>query len=328
MRRTYTRAVRRSREGAISVIPVHTYSIVARDPATGELGVAVQSHSFSVGSVVSWAEAGVGAVATQSFLNRAYGPEGLALMRAGRSAPEALADLVARDPERDLRQVAMVDAAGNSAAHTGPRCVAAAGHLVGDGYSVQANIMVDPGVWPAMADAYQIASGDLADRLVTALEAAQAAGGDLRGQQSAALLVVAGEPLQRPGEGKRFDLRVEDHPTPLTELRRLLNLARAHRYVEEADADVGEGRYEDAAAAYQMALGLAPENAELKVWAAVALLHIGREGEAMTLFAAAFLADPGLVELVPRVAALGLVPNDPSVLARIAALVPTRGAAS
>jgi uncharacterized Ntn-hydrolase superfamily protein len=200
--------------------------------------------------------------------------------------------------------------------------------IADDCYSVQANIMVDPGVWPAMADAYQIASGDLADRLVTALEAAQAAGGDLRGQQSAALLVVAGEPLQRPGEGKLFDLRVEDHPTPLAELRRLLNLARAHRYVEEADAAVGEGRYEDAAAAYQMALGLAPENAELKVWAAVALLHIGREGEAMTLFAAAFLADPGLVELVPRVAALGLVSNDSSVLARIAALAPTRGAAS
>ena len=308
------------------MIPVHTYSIVARDPTTGDLGVAVQSHYFSVGSVVPWAEAGVGVVATQSFLNLAYGPEGLELMRSGRSAPEALAELVARDPEQDLRQVAMVDAFGSSAAHTGERCVAAAGHLVGDGYSVQANIMVDSGVWPAMARAYQTAAGDLADRLVTALEAAQAAGGDLRGQQSAALLVMAGEPAERAGEGKRFDLRVEDHPTPLAELRRLLQLARAYRSVEEADAAVGQGRFEDAAAAYQMAMELAPEIAELKAWAAIALVQMGQEREAMPLFATAFRADPGLVELLPRVAALGLVQVDPVVLERIVALVPRRRA--
>jgi uncharacterized Ntn-hydrolase superfamily protein len=288
----------------------------------------VQSHYFSVGSVVPWAEAGVGVVATQSFLNLAYGPEGLELMRSGRSAPEALAELLERDPEQDLRQVAMVDAFGCSAAHTGERCIAAAGHLIGDGYSVQANIMVDTGVWPAMAHAYEAASGDLADRLVTTLEAAQAAGGDLRGQQSAALLVVAGEPPQRPGEGKRFDLRVEDHPTPLVELRRLLQLARAYRFVEEADAAVGQGRFEDAAAAYQMAIERAPDIAELQVWAAIALLQMGREGEAMTLFGVAFLADPRLVELLPRVAALGLVEADPVVLERIVALSPRRGTRS
>jgi uncharacterized Ntn-hydrolase superfamily protein len=185
--------------------------------------------------------------------------------------------------------------------------------------------MVDTGVWPAMARAYETASGDLADRLVIALEAAQAAGGDLRGQQSAALLIVAGEPPERPGEGKRFDLRVEDHPAPLVELRRLLQLARAYRYVEEADAAVGQGRFEDAAAAYQMAMERAPEIAELKVWAAVALLHMGRDEAAMPLFRTAFLADPGLVELLPRVAALGLVPADPIVLERIVALSPRRG---
>jgi uncharacterized Ntn-hydrolase superfamily protein len=310
------------------VVPVHTYSIVARDTVTGDLGVAVQSHYFSVGSVVPWGEAGVGVVATQSFLNLAYGPEGLALMRTGRSAPEALAELVGRDPEQDLRQVAMVDAAGNSAAHTGERCVAAAGHLVGDGYSVQANIMVDGGVWPAMARVYESAAGDLANRLVAALDAAQAAGGDLRGQQSAALLVVAGAPPERAGEGKRFDLRVEDHPEPLTELRRLLLLARAYRYVEDADAAVGQGRFEEAAAAYQIAVGLAPEIAELKVWAAIVLLHMKREGEALPLFETAFRADPGLVELLPRLAALGLAPSDPELLARIAALSPARGARS
>jgi uncharacterized Ntn-hydrolase superfamily protein len=307
----------RCAEGAELVIPVHTYSIVARDPATGELGVAVQSHYFSVGSVVPWGEPGVGVVATQSFPNLAYGAEGLALMRSGRTAPEALAELVGRDPEPDLRQVAMVDAVGNAAAHTGERCIAAAGHLVGDGFSVQANIMVDDGVWPAMAAAYLSATGDLADRLVTALEAAQEAGGDLRGQQSAALLIVAGEPPERPGEGKRFDLRVEDHPAPLAELRRLLPLARAYRYVDDADAAVGQGRFEAAAAAYQAAMELAPEIAELKLWSALSMLRMGREEEAIALFEAAFRADPGLVELVPRVAALGLMPDDPALLERI-----------
>jgi uncharacterized Ntn-hydrolase superfamily protein len=304
------------------MIPVHTYSIVARDPATGELGVAVQSHYFSVGSVVPWAEPGVGAVATQSMVEVTYGPEGVALMEAGRSAAEALAELVARDPEADLRQVAMVDATGQVAAHTGIRCVPAAGHLTGDGYSVQANLMIDEGVWPAMAHAYETAAGDLADRLVAALEAAQAAGGDLRGQQSAALLIVAGERAARPGEGRQFDLRVEDHPTPVVELRRLVQLARAYRHVEEADEAVGQGRYEDAAAGYRAAVELAPEIAELKVWAGLALLRMGREDEAMALLGEGFRDDPGLAVLVERVASLGLAPDDPALLARIAALRP------
>lgn len=301
--------------------PVHTYSIVARDPATGQLGVAVQSHYFSVGSVVPWAEAGVGAVATQSFLNVAYGPEGLALMRSGQHAPEALAALVGADPEAALRQVAMVDAAGRVAAHTGGRCVPAAGHATGHGYSVQANLMVDGGVWPAMAGAYEAAAGrpelDLAERLLAALDAAQAAGGDLRGQQSAALLVVAGGRSERPWEGRLFDLRVEDHPAPLVELRRLLRLARAYRLVEVGDAAVGRGDPAGAAAAFNDALAFAPEVAELKVWAAFGLLGSDRAEEAMGLFRAAFAADPGLVELVRRVAALGLVEVDPARLAEI-----------
>ena len=306
----------------MAVIPVHTYSIVARDPVTGELGVAVQSHYFSVGSVVTWAEPGVGAVATQSFANVTYGPEGLALMREGLPAAEALAELIARDAEQDVRQVAMVDAGGGVATHTGARCVAAAGHLVGDGYSVQANLMIDDSIWPAMARAYDAASGDLADRLVAALEAAQAAGGDLRGQQSAALLVVAGERPERPGEGRRFDLRVEDHPAPVAELQRLVRLARAYRHVEAADEAVGQGRYEDAAAVYRAAVELAPEIAELKVWAGLALLRMGQEPEAMALLAAGLREDPGLAVLVPRVAALGLAPDDPALLERIAALRP------
>ncbi|MCX5730680.1 MAG: DUF1028 domain-containing protein [Deltaproteobacteria bacterium] len=167
--------------------PVHTYSIVARDTATGEIGVAVQSHWFSVGSTVPWAEAGVGAVATQSFVDPSYGPLGLDMMRAGRSAPDALAGLLAADPEREVRQVAMVDAQGRVAAHTGRKNIQAAGQHVGKDYSVQANLMANEKVWPAMAKAFEGATGDLAERMLTALEAAQAVGGDIRGQQSAAI---------------------------------------------------------------------------------------------------------------------------------------------
>lgn len=303
---------------------IRTYSIVARDPETGEMGIAVQSHYFSVGSVVPWAEPGVGAVAIQSFVSVTQGPEALRLMRAGRSAPEVLAEIVAGDPEQDLRQIGMVDAEGNAAAHTGARCIPAAGHLVGAGYSVQANIMADDGVWPAMARGYESASGDLADRLLAALDAAQAAGGDLRGQQSAALLIVSGERPAHPGMGKLFDVRVEDHPVPLIELRRLLRLARAYRHVEAADAAAGRGQHDEAAAAYRAAVDLAPEIAELHLMAALALLSVGRDTEAFPLFASALSADPGLLELIRRLAPFGLAPDDPETMARIAALCPPR----
>ena len=305
------------------MLPVHTYSIVARDPATGELGVAVQSHYFSVGSVVPWAEPGVGAVAVQSFVSVTYAPEALSLMRAGRAAPDVLTELVARDPEQDLRQAAIVDAAGNAAAHTGKRCIAAAGHHVGDGYTVQANIMVDDGVWPAMARGYESAAGDLADRLLAALDAAQDAGGDLRGQQSAALLIVSGERPAQPGLGNLFDVRVDDHPTPLADLRRLVRLARAYRHVEAADAAAGRGEHEAAATAYRAAVDLAPEIAELQLMAALALVRMGREAEAFPLFESSLAADPGLLELIHRAAPLGLAPEDPEVMERIAALCPS-----
>ena len=167
-----------------------TYSIVARDPATGETGVAVQSHWFAVGSTVSGAEAGVGAVATQSFVDPSYGPLGLALMKAGRPAPDALKALLAGDANRDVRQVGMVDAEGRAATHTGRLCMPAAGGQEGKQYVVQANLMERPSVWPAMARAYEAATGDLADRLLAALDAAEAEGGDIRGRQSAAIVVV------------------------------------------------------------------------------------------------------------------------------------------
>src|SRR5262245_7858475 len=194
--------------------PLHTVSIVARDPETGELGVAVQSHWFSVGAVVSWAEAGVGAVATQSFVNPAYGPDGLARMKQGKPAADALAELVAQDPGEAVRQVAFVDAAGRVAAHTGKNCIASAAHHVGAGYSVQANRMENDRVVPAMARAFEGTKGPLAERLLAALAAAQREGGDIRGQQSAALLVVRAKSTGKIWEDRLVDLRVEDHARP------------------------------------------------------------------------------------------------------------------
>ena len=215
--------------------PVHTYSIVARDPATGELGVAVQSHWFSVGSVVTWAEPGVGAVATQSFVEVSYGPLGLELMQAGKTAEQALAALLAADPHPQVRQVAMVDRHGNVAAHTGDSCIAAAGHQTGEQYSVQANLMERDTVWGAMARAYESAEGDLAERLMASLEAAEAEGGDIRGRQSAAILVVPAAGEGRPWRETVVDLRVEDHPRPLAELRRLLRVHRAYQHMNRGD---------------------------------------------------------------------------------------------
>lgn len=300
--------------------PIHTYSIVARDPETGEMGVAVQSHAFSVGSAVPWAEAGVGAVATQSLTRIDYGPEGLALMRMGLTASQALADLIENDESRDVRQVAMVDTQGNAAAFTGSRCIAAAGHVIGDGFSVQANLMVNESVWPAMKDAYEHADGDLADRLLAALEAAQASGGDIRGQQSAALLVVAGERSERSWEGRLFELRVEDHPRPLDELKRLVRLQRAYRYADRADELIAAQNFDDAMGALAKAAALAPDVLELRFWAAAALFAAGREDESLELFREVFAKEPVWALLAPRLVPLGLLPDDPAALERIAAL--------
>lgn len=297
--------------------PAHTYSIVARDPESGELGVAVQSHYFSVGSVVTWAEAGIGAVATQSMAKVDYGPEGLALMRRGLSAAQALGALVANDEGREVRQVAMVDARGAAAVHTGGRCIPEAGHLTGDGFSVQANLMASSSVWPAMKTAFESATGDLAERLVVALEAAEAAGGDIRGRQSAALLVVSGERSEKTWEGRLFDLRVEDHPEPLAELRRLLRLRRAYRHSDQAEELFVAGKEAEAAAAFAMALELAPEQVELRFWPAVALAAAGREEEAMPLFRETFARAPAFADLLPRLVPLGLFPDDAALMARI-----------
>ncbi len=205
-----------------------TYSIVARDPETGELGVAVQSHYFTVGPIVPWLQAGVGAVATQSFVEPAYGLRGLARMAAGRPAPDALAALVADDEARDVRQVAMVDAQGRAGAHTGERCIVDAGHRTGDGFSVQANMMRRPTVPDAMHAAYLATDAPLAERLVAALAAAEGEGGDLRGRQSAAIRIVRAASGDDPWNDVVLDLRVEDHPEPIDELARLVRMHRGY----------------------------------------------------------------------------------------------------
>jgi uncharacterized Ntn-hydrolase superfamily protein len=302
--------------------PVATYSIVARDAETDELGVAVQSHWFSVGPLVPWAEAGVGAVATQSLVEVSYGPLGLELMRAGRSAPEALAGLLAADPHPDVRQVAMIDAQGRVAAHTGEHAILAAGHQTGEGYSVQANLMEHPTVWPAMARAFESAQGDLAERMLAALEAAQAEGGDIRGRQSAAILVVSGESTGRPWQDRIFDLRVEDDPEPLVELRRLLHLARAYREMNAGDEAMTVDDVDAAVSHYNRAAEMVPENAEMVYWAAVSLAGTGRVEEALPRFERAFAADPRWAVLTPRLPFAGLLPEDPELLRRILA---TRG---
>ena len=306
----------------VPVRPVHTYSIVARDPATGQLGVAVQSHWFSVGALVPGAEAGVGAVATQSFVDASYGPLGLSLLKAGRSAPDALAGLLAADGGRDVRQVAMIDAAGRVAAHTGARCVEAAGHHVGKDFSVQANMMRNASVWPAMAKAFEGTKGDLAERMLAALEAAEAAGGDIRGKQSAALIVVSGAPTGRPWQDRLFDLRVEDSPAPLPELRRLVTLARAYALMNEGDLAVE--RKDDAAAlkAYSAAQAIVPGNAEMTYWTAVSLVGMGRVDEALPLFRKVFAIDRSWAEMTPRLPKSGLLPDDPALVARIVAEAP------
>jgi uncharacterized Ntn-hydrolase superfamily protein len=292
--------------------PVHTFSIVARDSVTGQLGVAVQSHWFSVGSVVTWAEAGVGAVATQSFAEPAYGPRGLALMNSGLDAPSALRALIAADPAQEVRQVAFVDARGRVAAHTGAKCIETAGHHVGRGWSVQANMMLGDSVVPAMAAACaaaMTAGADLPERLLRALEAAQGAGGDIRGVQSAAILVVAGTATGRPSDDRLLELRVEDSVAPLPELRRLVGVWRAYGRMNAGDAAVEQGDLAAALAHYAAADSLLPGNLEVRYWHAVTLAVNGHAERALPIFREVFAADRNWVELTRRLVRPGLIPD-------------------
>jgi uncharacterized Ntn-hydrolase superfamily protein len=295
-----------------------TFSIVARDPGTGQLGVAVQSHWFSVGATVAWAEAGVGAIATQALAEVSYGPLGLDLMRGGKPAPATLKALLAADEGRETRQVAMVDAAGQVATHTGARCMAAAGHETGADFSCQANMMLNPSVWPDMAAAYRASTGSsLAERLVTALEAGQAAGGDIRGQQSAAILVVAGTSSGRPWADRLVELRVEDHPAPIQELRRLLRIHRAYDFMNEGDGYLGKGQVDKALESYRAAAGIAPEIDEIPFWHAVTLADMDRLDEALPIFKQVFASNPNWAELLRRLPSVGMMKDNPATLERI-----------
>ena len=278
----------------------HTYSIVARDAATGQLGVAVQSHFFSVGSIVTWAEAGVGAIASQAFSDPAYGKLGLDLLRAGRSAPDALAGLAASDPAREVRQVAMVDAQGRVAAHTGQVTIPEAGHVAGEGFSVQANMMLRNSVWPAMAETFRGARGELVDRLLTALDAAEAEGGDIRGRQSAALLVVSGTNTGRPWEDTIFNLRVDDAAEPLVELRRLVTLRRAYIHHRLADAAIDRGDLDTVEREFATAEKFIGDNPEMRYWHAIALLRMGRTDAGLALLAEVAARDSNWAELTLR----------------------------
>lgn len=341
--------------------PVSTYSIVARDANTGELGVAVQSHWFSVGAVVPWAEAGVGAVATQSFVDPSYGKLGLDLMRAGKSAPDALKALIAGDEVRDVRQVAMVDASGRVATWTGSKNIQSAGFctgvttnstapdakqnrgltnscdvieskhprssavLPGEGFSVQANLMANDKVWPAMAKAFLTSKGDLATRMLAALDAAQAAGGDIRGKQSAALIVVKAKPSGKPWQDRVFDLRVEDHAEPLKELRRLVTIGRAYNHMNAGDYAIEKNDFASALREYGAAEKLidgvggieSSRLAEMIYWHAVAMVSMKKVDEAMPLFKRAFSIEPSWRETTARLVKAGLLPDDASLIKRI-----------
>jgi len=300
--------------------PVSTYSIVARDPDTGQLGVAVQSHWFSVGPLVAWAEPGVGAVATQSFIDPNYGPLGLELMKAGRTAQEAMDALVNTDEGKDVRQVGMIDKDGNTAVFTGNSTIPYAGHKMGKNYSVQANLMEKSTVWDAMAHAFESSEGDLAEKLLVALEAAQNEGGDIRGRQSAAILVVSGEATGFPWVDRIFDLRIADHPTPVKELRRLVQLKRAYLKLNEGDEWVTKHQMEKAVTSYEEATSLVEDsqtNGEAPFWVGVTLVEAHQIEKSYPYFRRAYRQDKSWAELINRLPAAGLLPNDKKLLKNI-----------
>jgi len=268
---------------------------------------------------VPWAEAGVGAVATQSFVEVSYGPKGLALMRAGKTAPEALRELVAADPQADVRQVAMVDMHGNVAVHTGKKCIAFAGDIQGEEFSAQANLMATEAVWPAMAKRFRAEKGDLASRLLAALQAAEDFGGDIRGRQSAAILIVKAKPTEYPWQGVVMDLRVEDNGRPLQELERLMRLHRAYEHANRGDEHIAAGNVKLGLVEYADAARIAPEVEELPFWQAVTLVQVGRVDEALPIFRKVFQVNTDWAILVPRLPAAGQLPDDPELIKKILA---------
>jgi len=295
----------------------HTFSIVARDTTTGEMGVAVQSHWFSVGTIVIWGEAGVGVVATQSFVNPAYGPQGLGLLKNGLTPEQAVKMLTTNDAGRDVRQLAILDGTHKPANYTGKKNIPAAGGIVGKNFAVQANLMSNNKIWPAMAKAFREAKGPLAERMVAALEAAQSVGGDIRGKQSAALLVVKGKSTGKIWEDRSIDLRVDDSPSPIKELKRLLKVHRAYDHMNAGDLAVEHGDMALAMKEYSTAEEMFPNNLEMKYWHAVTLTNIGRLKEALPMFKEVFAKDKNWSILTPRLVKVGQLKVDAAGLKKI-----------
>jgi uncharacterized Ntn-hydrolase superfamily protein len=293
---------------------LHTYSIVALDKVANQLGVAVQSHWFSTGAFCPWIEPGVGVVATQSMVKVSYGPQGLTFLKGGKSSGQVLSELLKQDDGREMRQVAMVDAEGNVASHTGKKCIAEAGHYIGDAYSVQANMMLNKTVWSAMAGAYENSRGDLAQRLIIALEAAESEGGDIRGMQSASLLVAENIRDDAPWDHVLTNLRVDDHPEPITELKRLLDLKSAYDLMNEGDSLLSKNDSITAMEKYQQAAKLAPNIDEIPFWHAVTLADTGNMKEAIPIFKRIFKQNKAWVLLVQRLPKAGLLTSDPEVM--------------
>jgi uncharacterized Ntn-hydrolase superfamily protein len=285
-----------------------TYSMVARDPQTGELGIAVQSRFFAVGRFVPAIEAGVGVIASQSFVNPAYGSEGLRLLRAGLAPQAALDTLISQDPGATLRQVAILDTHGCVAVHTGRSCVAAAGHATGVQCSAQANMMAHETVWPAMIEAFERASGDLAERLLGAMQAAERAGGDLRGRQAAALIVVSGQPAAESTAEWRVDLRIDDHPDPVGEIGRLLSYARSHERANQAVEKARAGDFRGALVDLDACCAAYPDEPEFLTRRALLLLAVGRFDEARRMVEQAEAIHHGWAEYLLRFADVRVTP--------------------
>ena len=295
----------------------HTYSIVARDSVTGDMGVAVQSHWFSVGTTVTYGKAGVGVVATQSLVNPSYGPKGLALMAEGLSPQQALNALIANDSGEMYRQVAYLNAQGQVATHTGSLCIDAAGHRQGKNFSVQANMMLKATVWDAMAEAFETTTGTLSDRIMAAMKAAQDEKGDIRGKQSAAILIVKGEATGHSWEDTIMDLRVEDHENPIAELERLITIHHAYDFMNKGDLAMEEGDSNKAEQLYMNAQQLFPENLEMQYWYAVNLLNNKQFDKAHPILKSIFKQDNNWRELTSRLVKSKLLVISEAELAKV-----------
>ena len=286
---------------------INTYSIIAIDDEAGVMGGAVQSHYFSVGGTVIWAEPGTGVIATQAMVNMDYGPDGLTLLRSGMSAKDVLGQLIGADEAADIRQAAALDCSCRTAAHTGGRAIRYAGHRIGPGWSVQANMMLNDGVPEAMAEAYEASSGPLERRLLAALVSAEENGGDIRGMQSAAIIIVPIEDRGCVRDNLLIDLRVEDNPAPLAELERLLDVQQAYRHADLGDLAVEKGELDEAMRQYGLAEKLQPDNAELQFWKAVSLLNAGRDAEANRILESVYSTGGSWKELLDRLPDAGIL---------------------